>query len=431
MKTPRTFLIIAPFWRNPGHVGVYRVDRFIRWLASKDIPVVLVRAGQEEHTEKTPWGVEIAIRDPLNIHGDIDQSGTFKKADRRPNALRRWVAEWVFNPDLSVVWAKRIAKHPLLQEHMDRVTDILASSPPDSLHLGAYELAKAYNKRLILDRRDGWLDEPLKPLLQRSRIRRFMEGRLERRVLKEAAIVFVTSEVWKEHLGKRLPFILDKTTVLTNAYPATLSSNNQVSGNNFVTPPDSASAQHTISETVELLHAGRFTGSNHRQKPQHLLTPLLDAVGSMQSSGSILCLGNLEPEDFSAIDQFKAPLAEHAWTLETQDRVSREQMLQIMGTVNGLLLLSTPFASVPSKFFEYLASGKPILAATQKGSAVWRISEQLPQVFLIDYTQQQFSESVVQFLEACQRNEHYSIKPDDFTESTLSQIFFTALNISP
>ena len=130
----RAFLILAPFWRNPSHVGVYRVDRFVRWLAGQSIPITLVCAGNSDRVEQKEWGLEITIKDPLNIHGDVDPSGSFQKAQRKPNALRRWLAEWLLNPDPTVVWSRRVASHQLVQQHMGPVTDILYSSPPDACH---------------------------------------------------------------------------------------------------------------------------------------------------------------------------------------------------------------------------------------------------------------------------------------------------------
>ena len=411
----RAFLILAPFWRNPSHVGVYRVDRFVRWLAGQSIPVTLVCAGNSDRVTETEWGKEITIKDPLNIHGDISADGSFKKSNRKPNALRRWLAEWLLNPDPTIVWAKRVAGHPLVKQQMSSITDVLASNPPDACHVGAYLLARAYNKSLIVDMRDGWLDEPLKPLLQRSRIRQWQEGRLERKILKQAKQIFVTSEVWKELLASRLPFTEEKTVVLTNAYPK------------LERPKPDATLEK--NGMLQLMHAGRLTGSSNSRKPSYLLRPMLPAIKNLDQHGKVLFLGNLADQDLEEIDGFEQPMAKHAWQLDTAGRVTRERMLQIMESMDGLLLLSTSHAAIPSKFFEYLTIGKPILASTPAKSSVWRIGERLPQVFLVDYTQNAPQESVLNFLKACQRNEHFPEVPESFTESTLSQIFLTSLKV--
>ena len=415
MMPLRKFLILAPFWHNPGHVGVYRVDRFVRWLGSRNIPVVVVCAGRADGVADADWGHTITIKDPLNIFGEVNESGEFKKSSRKPNALRRRVAEWVLNPDPSIVWSKRVASHALVQQYMAGVTDVLSTSPPDASHVGAYQLAKKHQKKLIVDMRDGWLDEPLKPLLQRSRFRQWQEGRLERKILRQADKIFVTSDVWRELLENRLPFTHGKTTTLTNAYPDI-----QV---------DNTAEADIKKGALQLLHAGRLTGSSNSRKPAHLLRPLLPAIKAMPGRGSLLFLGNLEPADLNDLDQFKPSFEAHAWHLETEGRVSRERMIQIMETMHGLLLLSTSHAAIPSKLFEYLATGKPIFAATPYQSAVWRIGESLQQVFLVDYNSDAPQESTTNFLKACQRNDHFSEIPANFTESTLSEIFFTALNI--
>ena len=415
MKTTRKFLVLAPFWKNPSHVGVYRVDRFVRWLSSKNIPVVLVYAGRNDSVNDVPWGVEVSIKDPLNLFGAEDESGTFTTAQRRPNALRRWAAEWLLNPDPAIVWSKRAAAHPLVYKYAREATDILASSPPEAPHVGALRLAQKIGKPLIVDMRDGWLDEPLKPLLQRSKIRQMMENRLESKVLKQASQIFVTSAVWKELLENRLSFTRGKITVLTNAYPALA---------NF-----EKDSPVQANGSIRLMHAGRFTGSSNRRKPKHLLRPLFDAVQRLDESGSALFLGNLENQDVEDIESYRDPMENNQWTLEMAGRVSRERMLSIMSEMNGLLLLSTSHAAIPSKLFEYLITGKPILASTTRDSAVWRLGEKIPQVYLVDYTENSSPTSSIEFLKACRCNNGSADIPTDFTESELSQIFFSALHL--
>ncbi len=90
-------ILIVPDWRQPGYVGNYRIDRFIRWLSERGDELVVVRAGERDALESMPWGTEIVVRDPLGLHRERSVSGPAPA--RKPNALRRTLAYWAFNPD--------------------------------------------------------------------------------------------------------------------------------------------------------------------------------------------------------------------------------------------------------------------------------------------------------------------------------------------
>jgi len=84
-------VIFAPFWRQSGHVGNYRIDRFMRWLAAEGYCVVLVRAGSVTGQRQESWGVEVTIRDPMGLYRDAAVDDVAIKA-RKPNKIRRMLA---------------------------------------------------------------------------------------------------------------------------------------------------------------------------------------------------------------------------------------------------------------------------------------------------------------------------------------------------
>jgi hypothetical protein len=413
------FLIVVPFWRNRQHVGVYRVDRFLRWLERKNIPVVLIRSGNDDHAEIFPWGVEISIRDPLlKIHNDPQTNQFGDVLLRWSKSLIRQIMNQIIYPDLEMIWARRVAAHPLILKYAGDITHVLSSSPPESPHVAASRLAHKLGAKLVVDMRDGWLDEPLKPLLRRSRLRQRQEGVLERRILEQAEHIFVTSEEWRELLEARLPCALNKTAVLTNAYPL-----------------DETADQWTIREKApdktgrtKLLHVGRFTGSSKSRRPRHLLEPLLRGAGDNTGPCEVTLLGDLRPSDSAEIRALAPQFEALGWSLVTLPRVSREESLQILKSADGLLLLSTSHAAIPSKLFEYIPSGKPVLALTPRQSAVWKIGEELSQLYLVDYTQdnQDWISTTTDFIDSAQRNTRGDVPPE-FTEEHTSRIFYNTL----
>ena len=415
MNLPKKVMILAPFWENPQHVGCYRVDRFIRWLKEKSVEIILVKAGQCDTRQKKEWGIEITVKDPLGIYGDM-KNGKYSLPQRRPNRLRRMMSYLLLCPDPTIVWAIRATLHPMVLKEGKGVDSVIASSPPESAHIGAYLIAKRLHADLIVDMRDGWLDEPLKPLLQSSRFRQKIEGYLEKCILQEAKHIFVTSEVWKSLLEKRLPFTKKITTVLTNAFPKSYE------------PEIAVRKQKKSDGEVILAHTGRFSGSRDSQKPKLLLESLFQSIDSLLK-GKILILGNLNKEDIDEINAFKSMFGTKGWMIEIRNALPRNEMMKVLYESDGLLLLSASQAAIPSKLFEYIITKKPILAVTMKDSAVWQIGERVPQMFLSDYTDGYSNSEVNNFIQMCSSQNHVYKIIKEFAENRISQIFYEKLNL--
>jgi hypothetical protein len=214
--------------------------------------------------------------------------------------------------------------------------------------------------------RDGWLDEPLKPLLRSSALRRWVEGRIEARILRDAKTIQVTSDKWQELLLKRMPDLSPKVYVLTNGYPQ------------HAPEPQPRTIKGTDDEIV-LIHAGRFTGSRLTQMPSLLLEPLLANLSIKPSKGVIQLIGSLSAEELRLIEPFKTRFQEIGWRIECPGSIPRSALLELLPKADGLLLLSASYAALPSKLFEYIPTGKPIFVVTDKDSATWNVANNLHQ----------------------------------------------------
>lgn len=399
-------VIFAPFWRQAGHVGNNRVDRFVRWLAEDGFHVVIIRAGSVDGRREETWDTEITVRDPLGLYRDASTTGVQPLA-RKPNKLRRTLSYWLFNPDPSVVWAREAARHSSVLETVAGATFILSSSPPESAHVGAWKLSRRLGLPHIVDMRDGWLDEPLKPLLHTSAFKRWQEGRLEAHILNDANAILVTSGVWQELLCKRLPHLSDKVTVLTNGYP----------------PPmpilERAEAEKKRAGLV-LVHAGRFLGSSLSRSPDLILQPLLEGIKQQAGSGTIKLIGSLSADELEIIETFAEVFAGQGWRIECPGSLPRHELLKLLPQADGLLLLSASYAAIPSKLFEYISTGRPMLVVTERGSATWRICEKLPQAFLVVKESDNCNPVVSTFFEEAKHPSISWLCPEEFSEVHLS-----------
>jgi hypothetical protein len=411
--TQKRAVLFAPFWRQDGHVGNYRVDRFVRWLADDGYTVIMIRGGSSDGECQQPWGQEITVRDPLGLHRDTSPGSPTYVPPRKPNKLRGATAEWVFNPDPTVVWARVAARRTFVVQAVQGAAFILSSSPPESAHVGAWLLSRRTGVPHIVDMRDGWLDEPLRPLLRTSALRRWREGRMEARILRDAKGIQVTSDVWKAFLCDRYPAFAPKVQMLTNGYPQ------------HTTTPKPKPPREPDDE-LALIHAGRFLGSRLTQSPDLLLEPLLHNLSGQSSSGVVQLIGPLSNDELTIIEPFRSRFGAIGWRIECPGSLPRSEVLALLPKADGLLLLSASHAALPSKLFEYIPTGRPLFVVTYKGSATWNICALLPQATLIEIVTGSV-DSGLDNQTPCYAKPEYRIPPE-FCEQSLAQSFKNILN---
>ena len=345
------------------------MERFVRWLAEDGYQVIVIRGGSADGEQQMAWGIEYTVRDPAGIYRDNVAASGF--AAQGGKSWKKWlkaIGHRLLNPDPSIIWARRAMHHPRVQERVQGASFILSSSPPESPHVGANYLARKFAIPHIVDMRDGWLDEPLKPLLKTSALRRWQEGRLEARILEHASAILVTSAAWKQHLCTRFPSFNSKVVEITNGYPASQ-------------PP---SIPPAAGQPLILMHTGRFSASDSRRTPEAVLLPLLDALQGRTQAGQIRLIGALSPEENRRIDGMEREFAKHQWKIERTGNIPRAELLQELTQAHGLLLVSSSQAALPSKLFEYIPTRRPILAVTEASSATAQLCRDLPQAFVVE-----------------------------------------------
>lgn len=407
-------LIVAPFWRQPQHVGNKRIARFLRWFHTLGWQTLVIRAGTTDHQQDGHWGPEITVTDPLGLHPDPGAPGPSPLRRREYDPLTRLAATLVFNPDPGIVWVRRILRHQQVRQAAARAELILASSPPESVHLAALALSTAGPARLWVDMRDGWLDEPLKPALHRSSLQRHREGRLERRVFAAAERILVSSPVWQALLLERYPALQSRVAVLTGSCP----------DDQEAAPPLPPAGDRTL----RLVHAGQFAGSKFNNRPGLLLAPLLEGAGEIRQRLEIILQGRFLGSDLREIGHWQERFAARGHRLETRPPVPAEALAETLRQAHGLLLLSATRASLLAKLFDYLPSGRPILAVTPPGSAVWREADRIPRMFPVPlHPDPESLPAVGAFLQAAASGQPFTELPGWFREEQVFRIFRTLL----
>lgn len=338
----KQLILLAPWWLDDRHVGNRRLRRHVRWLSDDGWKTTVICAGPEFQLRENGPVTELVLPDPLKIHGPAVPEAA---PARRPSTLRRWLAYALLVPDPAIVWTRAAVRHPIVR-HRCRTADLItASSPPEAPFLGALSLARRYRTPFWMDMRDGWLDEPLKPLLRRHAWQRWRERRLESACLRGARRITVTSEAWRSMLVDRYPDIGPNIHVVTNAAPDA----------NFEPHPAPAG----------IAYAGRF--------------------GSSRPERSIRTLAAVVPE-LDVIGDLTAPEIDDVRRLGWPVKPARpsEELPQVLSGYGGLALLSESTGSIPAKFYEYLSAGRPILAVCPTESAAWTACADVPHAYRVD-----------------------------------------------
>ena len=237
---------------------------------------------------------------------------------------------------------------------------LLTSSPPHCIHLLGWYLKRRYRLPWVADFRDPWFING-KPAFGSS-LWPWFEARWEARVMKSADVIVANAPRATESLREAFPAQRHKMVTLTNGFDP----------ENF--PP--VDVPDAPGEVLHIVHAGEvYAGRDPR--------PFLDALetihrerapGVLSWRVSFLGRNNESGLDLPAEVQRRGL----AQVVALGNQLPYAQVLQEMTRADLLLLLDSPGRrlGIPAKLYEYLGTGRPILAlAEPDGDVAWALRE--------------------------------------------------------
>ncbi len=363
MKGKRV-LIITYYWPPSGGSGVQRWLKFVKYLPKTGwTPVVYTPENPElpSHdaslSKNLPDGLEVVktkIWEPYSMYkrlvGQDKKQGIntgFISEDSKPKfteKLSRWVRGNFFIPDARKFWIKPSANF-LSQYLKDHPVDLIISTgPPHSMHLIALELKKKFNLPWIADFRDPWTQIDFYEELMLSNWADKKHHRLERYVLEAADHVLVIGHVMKEEMEGLAK--VQAMTALPNGYD----------------PDDYPSTDGiALDKKFSIAHIGSFAPSRNPHTLWKVLAALCLETEGFKDNLSINIIGK---SDHSIIDDIESNgLSEH---LHRTDYMPHDEVIRAQQSSRVLLLVVNRTANarmiLTGKIFEYLNSGRPILA---------------------------------------------------------------------
>ncbi|MBN1397942.1 MAG: glycosyltransferase [Bacteroidetes bacterium] len=286
-----------------------------------------------------------------------------------------WTRMNLFIPDARIGWywnAVRKGKKILQSEKIEAIISI---GPPHSTLLVGKKLSDKYNIPHIPVFIDPWVDITYYRDFKRSKPTVMIDRRLERSVLTQSNNVVFVTESMKEDYVQRYPFLKDKSHVLYWGY------------NEDAFREDAI--DHESSEEI-LLHAGNIYDY---QNPRALWPTLRKEIENGRNL-KIVFLGTVSPG-------IKQSIIDVGLSDRTVFKgfVPYHKMIEELNTASYVMVCATEKRHVPGKIFEYLRSGKPVLAFGSDNEEVRRILDETKagMIFPYDSNAREFFNSLEKF----------------------------------
>jgi len=259
----------------------------------------------------------------------------------------------VLSPDPQVLWLPFAIPEAARIVATQKIDAVLITVPPFSTLRMASALKKRFQQLTIVsDLRDEWLTYYFPTLgYNRSPAARAEAERIERDcVVNSTRIVTVTENARTEMMHRYPDEPSDKFQVIGNGYEPDIFRN--------------FSARANQSDTVLLGYTGTVYAPSNPGRLAEALDMLPEAL---RSKLRIRFIGHVENPEYRAL------LADRAPTVQLEGFLPQARAMQELEGMDFLLLIWNDAINIPGKLYDYLGTGKPILALAKPGGEVWRL----------------------------------------------------------
>jgi glycosyltransferase involved in cell wall biosynthesis len=273
------------------------------------------------------------------------QATAESKTAPRPNLLKRILQDLLL-PDPQVTWLPvltRAARRIVRQRHIDLV---IITGAPYSDYLLAEKLRKTFPKLpIILDFRDEWLstsfDVASFGFSRSERARQFAIKAEADAVKASTAVVAVTEAARREMRGRYPHEPESKFLHIPNGFDAT----------RLRTSDPSAAPR--ASDKIIVTYVGTLYTST---EPSTLVKALESLPPEVKSRFKFRFIGHIEEP------RYREALLALGDMVELKGYMPQHEALAAMDETDYVLLISHDRLNVSAKFYDYIGSGKPILA---------------------------------------------------------------------
>lgn len=358
-------LIVTYYFPPAGGPGVQRWLKFVKYLPDYDIqPIVYIPENpsypiidEQLAGEISPETIIIKrpIFEPYGLASLFSKNKTRKiSAGIIPNERKLtridkfllWIRGNFFIPDARVFWVKPSVAFLKKYLQENDIDTLITTGPPHSLHLIGMKLKTQLPIRWIADFRDPWTTIGYHEKLRLSDYAHNEHKILEKQVLNTADEIIVTSKSTKAEFQKKTSRPI---TVITNGYDT----------ENVGKP--------TLDEKFSLAHIGSFLSERNPVILWQALSDLVREVPGFSAHLELKLIGTISKEIHETIHSYN--LSDFVNDL---GYISHHEALVQQRKSQVLLLIEinsrNTISIIPGKLFEYMVSGRPIIAIGPRSS---------------------------------------------------------------
>jgi hypothetical protein len=356
-------LIITYYWPPSGGSGVQRWLKFVKYLAQMGWEPLIYTPENPSFTTQdasllkdVPAQVEV-IKLPIwepyrlffkisKLFGKSVQQTDFVSTGKKSffQSVSSWVRGNFFIPDARVFWVRPSVT--FLNDFLksNEITKIITTGPPHSIHLIGLKLKqKNPSLKWIADFRDPWSEWDLLDTLSLSPWARRRHQQLERKVLIIADRVITIAPYHVDRLEK---LSNRKVDLITNGFDE----------------DDFGNIQRIRTSKFTIRHIGIVDELRDPRPVMEVLRQLALIDQNFRESVKVEFIGNVN----SAFKNYITGDDQLRKITVFVDHLPHRELLKAYGETDLQLLILAHTAiapgNLPGKFFEYLASGNPILA---------------------------------------------------------------------
>ena len=379
-------LIITYYWPPAGGPGVQRWLKFVKYLPDFGIkPIVYIPKNptypiiDQDLLSEVPAGVTILKQEIFEPYAmaSILSKGKVRNIsagiipEHKKQSITEKVSLWIrgnlFIPDARVLWVKPSVIY--LQKYIEEnnIDTIITTGPPHSVHLIGFHLKKKTKVNWIADFRDPWTTIGYQKSLKLSSFAASKHKKLEREVLTYADEIIVTSKSTKAEFAE----ITKKPIhVITNGYDVETVERQKVD------------AKFSIS------HIGSLLSERNPEILWQTLAELVVEIPSFKDDFELKLIGTVSESVLQSIEENSLNSFLHnLGYVSHAEAIAAQRKSQVL----LLLEIDSPAtkAIIPGKLFEYMVSGRPILALGPEGADFADILKETNTGIFITYQERQ------------------------------------------
>lgn len=404
-------LILTYYWPPSGGAGVQRWLKFTKYMREFGYEPLVYTAADPEYpsldeslSADIPENLTVLrtrVREPYKLYkwftlqkkGHRINAGFLNREKKKgiPERISVWIRGNFFIPDARKFWIRPSLRYLVryLGEHP--VSLLVSTGPPHSLHLIALGVAERLKIPWVADFRDPWTKIDYYTDLKLTGAADRRHHRLERKVLQAADAVTVISRDMKRQFKDICP---KDIRVIPNGFdPDDFAARREGPvpvrpGDGAAHPVDnkagSAQPAGEMGHRFSLTHIGTIVPSRNPGVLWDVLSELVAEGGDFAENLSVKLIGAI---DYSALKSIeKAGLKEKVSHI---DYLPHKQAVGLMGNSSVLLLLinrtSNARGILTGKFFEYLSSGRTILAIGPTDGEAARVLRETGTGYIVDF----------------------------------------------